>query len=332
MSVIARRSLSARRSRSSVAGCAARRYRKPGRCSKMTFGAEGFDLSHLAALSPGCPCRFWQAEVVRAMQKEPCHSGGIPMPTLPLESHDAAERLTLEQAIACVTQRRHVALSAPEGTVLTAVGRIRRTAGNDLPVAAFARMRGNSGLPVAAFARMRGTAAPHSGECGYGEDREGHRQRAVVASPCVVIISSVRWKGKSRVSCGGGPGSPSQAEPTERLRSPFTVRPHTIILARKRPRCAPAVLTASESPSRSPRRGRHDMQSRSSPGGCLSALCGLPRPLAFSEVALPFGLLLRGELLLPLAYRCRQLLESARAFPARGARRLPQPGRTASPQ
>jgi hypothetical protein len=41
------------------------------------------------------------------------------MPTLTLEYRDDAERLALEQAIAYVTQLRQVALSAPDGTVLT---------------------------------------------------------------------------------------------------------------------------------------------------------------------------------------------------------------------
>jgi hypothetical protein len=42
------------------------------------------------------------------------------MPTLTITYRDDAERLALEQAIAYVAQMNHLALSAPEGTVLAA--------------------------------------------------------------------------------------------------------------------------------------------------------------------------------------------------------------------
>lgn len=42
------------------------------------------------------------------------------MPTLTLEYATDAERIALEQAIAFFTQMRHLAATAPDGTVLTA--------------------------------------------------------------------------------------------------------------------------------------------------------------------------------------------------------------------
>ena len=42
------------------------------------------------------------------------------MPVLTIEYQDEAERLGLEQALAYVTQMRHLAQDAPPGTVLTA--------------------------------------------------------------------------------------------------------------------------------------------------------------------------------------------------------------------
>jgi hypothetical protein len=42
------------------------------------------------------------------------------MPTLTIEYRDDNERLALEQAIAYVSQLRQLALTAPDGTVLTA--------------------------------------------------------------------------------------------------------------------------------------------------------------------------------------------------------------------
>lgn len=54
------------------------------------------------------------------------------MPTLTIEYVTEAERLALEQALAFFTQMRHVAATAPAGTVLAACERVALDAGRRL--------------------------------------------------------------------------------------------------------------------------------------------------------------------------------------------------------
>jgi hypothetical protein len=54
------------------------------------------------------------------------------MPTLTIEYTTEAERLALEQAIAFFTQMRHVAATAPDGTVLAACEHLALTDGRRL--------------------------------------------------------------------------------------------------------------------------------------------------------------------------------------------------------
>jgi hypothetical protein len=54
------------------------------------------------------------------------------MPTLTIEYHTEAERIALEQAIAFFTQLRHVAATAPDGTVLAACEQVALDAGRQL--------------------------------------------------------------------------------------------------------------------------------------------------------------------------------------------------------
>lgn len=51
------------------------------------------------------------------------------MPTLTIEYRTEAERLILEQALAFVTQMRHVGATAPDGTVLAACERVALDSG-----------------------------------------------------------------------------------------------------------------------------------------------------------------------------------------------------------
>lgn len=54
------------------------------------------------------------------------------MPVLSIEYRDDAERLALEQAIAFVTQIRHIAQTAPDGTVLDACEKVALRDGRTL--------------------------------------------------------------------------------------------------------------------------------------------------------------------------------------------------------
>lgn len=54
------------------------------------------------------------------------------MPTLTVEYATDAERLALEQAIAFFTQMRHLATTAPDGTVLAACEQLALTDGRAL--------------------------------------------------------------------------------------------------------------------------------------------------------------------------------------------------------
>jgi hypothetical protein len=54
------------------------------------------------------------------------------MPVLTIEYRDDAERLALEQAIAFVSQIRHVAKTAPHGTVLDACEKVALSDGRTL--------------------------------------------------------------------------------------------------------------------------------------------------------------------------------------------------------
>jgi hypothetical protein len=79
------------------------------------------------------------------------------MPTLTIEYTTDAERLALEQAIAFFTQMRHVAATAPDGTVVAACEQVALSAGRQLlrrTLAAAVQAR------AAAADEKKGSAAP----------------------------------------------------------------------------------------------------------------------------------------------------------------------------
>ncbi len=73
------------------------------------------------------------------------------MPTLTIEYATDAERIALEQAIAFFTQMRHLAATAPDGTVLAACEQLALTQGRAL-------LRDT--LAAAVQSRADATAAP----------------------------------------------------------------------------------------------------------------------------------------------------------------------------
>ena len=94
------------------------------------------------------------------------------MPTLTIEYTTDAERLALEQAIAFFTQMRHVAATAPDGTVLAACEQVALSAGRQLlrgTLAAAVQARAETadekkGSP--APARAAGPGRRKGGTCG----------------------------------------------------------------------------------------------------------------------------------------------------------------------
>ncbi len=100
------------------------------------------------------------------------------MPALMIEYRDEAERLGLEQAIAFFTPMRHVAQTAPDGTVLAACEQVALRDGRAL-------LRKSLASAVAAHRRgraKRGAARAGTGAgAGAGLSQGRHERRAVTA-------------------------------------------------------------------------------------------------------------------------------------------------------